>query len=1092
MFSAQALDLLLNAPDHHDKNFLQLIYDGLKKNQHRFQYTCVLFYGLRRSPPASWYRRLTRHNAIKELLQGLDHKTHPTNLVAGIMVVIVLVTVAPHDVGSSCLGLILEMFWRMMHWEPTREQDSLLQDYLRATLYSLFTRLYTLFPCNVVNYLRTHTVGMTKTPFFICTLQPMIERVRLHPMLFTHTREQELLSLNAKLDNNMTLMPFSRLSLDPVESSCEEPPVIRDPEICTVAFRDSKKCWVHTSSDEFFWSPSHTQIPKEVKVVEPTSSSNINTPQQTPVPTPSIPKTPLKVDVSLSTKDSPEEAVEATPDNTPYSIPSLQDLNKHFIADGLSLPSLSPQFGGPPKFVKKESTSNGEAVKDPISSRLTALKLDRERFSLDPLPDICIKLDNIKSFDTIDETAIGFTDKRHNQNGHFTDKKNIASDAFNISDVNQIRKESETPLTRYPAKSELLSPVDHTSVVSLPSRYRKRPVYVPPAKDMLQFTAKVESATLSSDSATTGEDDDLESRRDTDTDKGRKTDTDEGRKTSIDTCDDEDGLEGGTQGLGPPPATSLLELVKSVKSNRLRFLSQCGPSLDAAQIESIMPDSIKTVEKRIYPRERSRSCDQIEIKDTPRTVLRKASFVSRSKALLIDSYNKETQTTSIPAFDPYEKLIDTFIATAKVPSAPTNDPSQPDSYPETVSPHILLENYIKRKVLDCTEPIVGFDFRKMRSGDENLKNQIQAMYCLLLLERQKREFHANRNRRLLAKSKRMHVLAEQQHGLAGKLESYQEQTRNLKSNNLYMSSCYERMKDTRDREKAERMAIVQEYAEGKELSSSAITSLTRTIKTSKGEDQNEKVTVILHKANEVKEDKLIDELYGNIASLDENLFKEKNEKCDLKLRICELEQAAAKCKIDRESIEVLKHEKEMMRQHMAIMKIQLTLKDELFLETSEQLSSLVSASSDLQSKYRLETETSSNIEEVLKLENRALQGVMSAVTLRLQQLEEQMTSRTAEHERELNEARQEADIQRNKVTVVEESMHLLRKQSRELEMRVNQVSGERDMLDKEFNLLANRSGYTRSAPTLQPNAPFNNFVSANLSSELKPLGPVRK
>ena len=1024
---------------------------------------------------------------------GLDQNAHPTNLVAGLTVVIVLVTSAPHDVGKSCLGLIFEMFWRMVYWEPKREQDSVHVEYLRATLYSLFTRLYTLFPCNVVHYLRTHTVGMTRKPFFIFTLQPMIERVRLHPMLFTHTKEQELDKLYTTPDGAQALMSCGRLTLDPMETSCEEPPIVMDPEVCSSSFVETNKCWLHSTSENFFWSPSHTQSPQPVRME--------HTPQQTPLPTPSFIRSPLRANVSLTIPESPpEKAVEATPETTPYTTPLLSDINKQILAQNINLPNLSPMFSNAPQSDGASAYGNDMAAirNKSMSNRLSALKRERRQVAEEPATAGIQQFGKIKSAEgntshngSNESNQLNLSQENvesyNNYSTTIIDKDNVNSETTERATNNK-----EDVLSTSACPEVAVPPVDRPKA----SRSRKSSVYVPPAVDMLQFSGKVSSPTrcdLPAALTVDGEDyvpagevaergDDL---------RRVSTETNEsGNDVEDDTSDDQN------QGLGPSHAVSISDIVRSAKSNRLRFLSQCGPPLTVAQIDSIMPENSKTSKLTAVPRPRSNSCSNINIEFPQKKLVqptRKVSFVSGPK-LLVDSADKETQTTSIPSFDPFEKLIDTFVATAKVPSVLNNDPSQvTDEFPQTDSPHILLDNYIKRKVIDCSEPLVGFDFSKIKSGDDRLKNQVYSMYCLLLLERQKREFHANRNRRLLAKSKRMHVLAEQKIGLTQQIETYLEEARNLKSSNIYTSSCYQRMKDARDRDNTEREAVLKEYGEGKELTSSKITSLSRTVKTSKGDELKEKVIVILHRSVESDEDSLKDELFHTIASMSGELLHLTEENKKLHLRVCELEQAATKYQIDQKNIATLQHEKEMMRQHMAIMKIQLTLKDEVFLESSQQLSSLQDLTYDLQRKMSYENETWSRQEEAFLREHRALQGMASAVGLRLRQLEAQLASKSDEHERELSDAKHETDVQRNKVVTVEESNQLLKKHNRDLEMRLKQLMGERDMLNKELRFLAGRSGYSRSPPSSVPHtASSNNFASASLSTELKPLWTCAK
>ena len=112
--------------------------------------------------------------------------------------------------------------------------------HLHASVYSLFHRLYGMYPCNFVSYLRSHysmkenmetfeeVVKVRTSPLMLCcsslkllwtninfvsnlSTQPMLEHVRIHPELVTGTKDHELDPTRqvhaalTKLRNNLVL-----------------------------------------------------------------------------------------------------------------------------------------------------------------------------------------------------------------------------------------------------------------------------------------------------------------------------------------------------------------------------------------------------------------------------------------------------------------------------------------------------------------------------------------------------------------------------------------------------------------------------------------------------------------------------------------------------------------------------------------------------------------------------------------------------------------------------------------------------------------------------------------------------------------------
>ncbi len=100
--------------------------------------------------------------------------------------------------------------------------------HLHVCVYRLFNRLYALYPCNFLAYLRS-TYGSNKDSnkenltVFNEILQPMLQRVRLHPLLVTAAKETEF-STNRwlNMEPHDIIAECAKLVLDPIEGIQEE------------------------------------------------------------------------------------------------------------------------------------------------------------------------------------------------------------------------------------------------------------------------------------------------------------------------------------------------------------------------------------------------------------------------------------------------------------------------------------------------------------------------------------------------------------------------------------------------------------------------------------------------------------------------------------------------------------------------------------------------------------------------------------------------------------------------------------------------------------------------------------------------------
>ena len=103
--------------------------------------------------------------------------------------------------------------------------------HVQVGLYAFFHRLYGMYPCNFLSYLRQQYAESNKDNqlVFVHTIRPMLNTVRMHPLLVTHSRELEKTPARwRKLELHDVLVESSRYALITQESTREdvEPPVL--------------------------------------------------------------------------------------------------------------------------------------------------------------------------------------------------------------------------------------------------------------------------------------------------------------------------------------------------------------------------------------------------------------------------------------------------------------------------------------------------------------------------------------------------------------------------------------------------------------------------------------------------------------------------------------------------------------------------------------------------------------------------------------------------------------------------------------------------------------------------------------------------
>ncbi|KAK2838215.1 hypothetical protein Q5P01_015427 [Channa striata] len=221
-WSSQAVLVLSSIREPHHKLLLEKLNESLNRPGTRLAGLTLLGHLIRKQPP--WVHHISRSTLLPSLLRCLKSDTDVVVLITGVLVLITLLPMIP-QAGKDHIYDFFDVFGRLASWSYKNpgHVPVLYLVHLHAVVYSLFHRLYGMFPCNFVSYLRLHYSMKENLDTFHEVVKPMLEHVRVHPELVTGTQDYELDPSRWRCyEVHDIVIECSRVSLDPLESSCED------------------------------------------------------------------------------------------------------------------------------------------------------------------------------------------------------------------------------------------------------------------------------------------------------------------------------------------------------------------------------------------------------------------------------------------------------------------------------------------------------------------------------------------------------------------------------------------------------------------------------------------------------------------------------------------------------------------------------------------------------------------------------------------------------------------------------------------------------------------------------------------------------
>ncbi|XP_066568758.1 hamartin isoform X2 [Amia ocellicauda] len=385
--SPQALHILSSVREPHDKHLFDKMNECMAKPACRLATLTLLGHVIRKQPP--WIHKISRTPLLLSLLKCLKTDTDVVVLITGVLVLIILLPMIP-QAGKQLLYEFFDIFGRLAAWN-LKNPGYVTEVYLihlHASVYSLFHRLYGMYPCNFVSYLRSHYCMKENMETFEEVVKPMLEHVRIHPELVTGTKDHELDPTRWKrFEIHDIVIECAKVSLDPKEASCEEgystipehfsTHLQHRPADCTASpYADLHSSYGSTSSTPFSTPrqalpplsgtqpPSRLPDPTQDVIWSPATMCGMSTPPSSR----GISPTNAPAELSLSASHFPGRVHstpapgKGTPSTTPATASPPPTATDEFVQVALPPCTTSP----PRKDGKPESSKPGLVRQEPV------------------------------------------------------------------------------------------------------------------------------------------------------------------------------------------------------------------------------------------------------------------------------------------------------------------------------------------------------------------------------------------------------------------------------------------------------------------------------------------------------------------------------------------------------------------------------------------------------------------------------------------------------------------------------------------------------------------------------------------------------
>lgn len=263
--------------------------------------------------------------------------------------------------------------------------------YLQYGLYMLFNRLYGMYPCNFIDYIRTEYIAKPdRTPIFNHTIRGLLDTVKIHPNLITSTKVTETTTSRfKKMEPHDVVVECAKFSIESEKGSTsasvnsgfldcpnfypsqmkplEYTHLIVDPLPPLPARNYLASAKSVENKFESMWSPSLV-----IQATPPPTANLPNTPTPTPIPNYNIAIANKNAQAMCDPDDTTkliEAAIEATPETTPIK-PEIRNTFRSYSNSSQTARNIWPKSSTANVNTKNSSTPSSPLKKDGRSMQM--------------------------------------------------------------------------------------------------------------------------------------------------------------------------------------------------------------------------------------------------------------------------------------------------------------------------------------------------------------------------------------------------------------------------------------------------------------------------------------------------------------------------------------------------------------------------------------------------------------------------------------------------------------------------------------------------------------------------------------------------
>lgn len=183
--SIKIVDILIKVPQSHDTYIFDKLSEWVNTADKRNQAFKLFWLIVQKHP--SWLYRVVNHRLFREMLNIVKTERNINITLHGLFCIIILLPIIP-ALMNEYLQDLFTIFIFLANWKATNSPELIGNQpvYLQNGIERLFQRLYGMYPCNFMAYLRDHMNEKTMK-----VIDPLVKNTRVHPMLLFSTAESE-------------------------------------------------------------------------------------------------------------------------------------------------------------------------------------------------------------------------------------------------------------------------------------------------------------------------------------------------------------------------------------------------------------------------------------------------------------------------------------------------------------------------------------------------------------------------------------------------------------------------------------------------------------------------------------------------------------------------------------------------------------------------------------------------------------------------------------------------------------------------------------------------------------------------------------